>query len=217
MRYVINRRCARAIAALAFLLCGCRSAYYSAWEKLGYEKRDILVSRIKTANDDQETAKKQFETTLQRFQDVTHFQGGDLEAEYNKLNSSYESCEGRAEDVSKRIKSVEQVAGDLFKEWETELGEYSDPKLREASREKLVDTKARYQKLIIAMKQAESRMQPVLKAFHDQVLFLKHNLNAAAIASLQTTTAQIQSDVTQLIKEMDASIAEANSFVAQMK
>jgi hypothetical protein len=159
---------ARSVAVTFVLaLFGCSSAYYSAWEKLGYEKRDILVSRIKTANDDQETAKKQFETTLQRFQDVTHFQGGDLEAEYNKLNSSYESCESRADDVSKRIKSVDQVAGDLFKEWETELGQYSDPKLREASREKLVDTKARYQKLIIVMKQAESRMQPVLKAFHD--------------------------------------------------
>ncbi|HSZ59487.1 MAG TPA: DUF2959 domain-containing protein [Tepidisphaeraceae bacterium] len=199
------------------LIAGCSSTYYSIWEKLGYEKRDILVSRIKSTNDDQEAAKKQFETTLQRFKDVTNFNGGDLEAEYNKLNSSYQSCESRANDVSSRIKSVEKVAADLFDEWQSELGQYSDPKLRQESEQKLTETKARYQKLITVMKQAEARMTPVLNAFHDQVLFLKHNLNAAAIASLQTTSAGIEADVTQLIKEMNASIAEANSFVSQLK
>jgi hypothetical protein len=199
------------------LIAGCSSTYYSIWEKLGYEKRDILVSRIKSTNDDQEAAKKQFETTLQRFKDVTNFNGGDLEAEYNKLNSSYQSCESRANDVSSRIKSVEKVAADLFDEWQSELSQYSDPKLRQESEQKLTETKARYQKLITVMKQAEARMTPVLNAFHDQVLFLKHNLNAAAIASLQTTSAGIEADVTQLIKEMNASIAEANSFVSQLK
>ena len=199
------------------LIAGCSSTYYSIWQKLGYEKRDILVSRIKSANDDQDAAKKQFETTLQKFKDVTHFNGGDLEAEYNKLNSSYESCQSRADDVSSRIKSVEKVAQDLFDEWQTELGQYSDPKLRQESEQKLTETKARYQKLITVMKQAEARMKPVLTAFHDQVLFLKHNLNAAAIASLQTTSAGIEADVTQLIKDMDASIAEDNAFVSQLK
>ena len=202
---------------LALVVVGCQSAYYSAWEKLGYEKRDILVSRIKDANKDQDEAKEQFKTTLQRFQEVTHFNGGNLEAEYNKLNSSYESCESRAKDVSKRIASVEKVAADLFKEWQSELGQYSDPKLRQSSEQKLTDTKARYAKLITVMKQAEKRMDPVLKAFHDQVLYLKHNLNASAIASLKDTSAGIEADVSQLIKEMNESIAEANAFVSQLK
>jgi hypothetical protein len=206
------------LAILCLLLvAGCSSTYYSIWHTLGYEKRDLLVSRIKDTNDDQEAAKKQFETTLQKFKDVTNFKGGDLEAEYNKLNSSYQSCESRAADVSSRIKSVEKVAKDLFDEWQTELGQYSDPKLRAESEQKLNETKARYEKLIGVMKQAEARMKPVLGAFHDQVLFLKHNLNAQAIASLQTTSAGIEADVSQLIKEMNASIAEANAFVSQLK
>jgi hypothetical protein len=214
---MLNFTTRRAIIFSLLLIAGCSSAYYSMWEKLGYEKRDILVSRIKDANQDQEDAKKQFETTLQRFKEVTNFNGGDLEAEYNKLNSSYESCEAQANDVSKRIKSVEKVAADMFEEWQNELGQYSDPKLRQASEQKMNETKARYRKLITVMKQAEARMKPVLTAFHDQVLFLKHNLNAAAIASLQTTSAGIEADVSQLIKEMNASIAEANAFVSQLK
>ena len=78
----------RATVLIPLFIIGCTSAYYAAWEKLGYEKRDILVSRIKSANKDQEEAKKQFQTTLQKFQEVTGFKGGDLEAEYKKLNSS---------------------------------------------------------------------------------------------------------------------------------
>jgi len=60
-------------------------------------------------------------------------------------------------------------------------------------------------------------MQPVLTAFRDQVLFLKHNLNAAAIASLQTTAKGIESDVERLVAEMNASIAEADRFIKGMK
>ena len=196
---------------------GCQSTYYAAWEKLGYAKRDILVSRVKDARDDEQEAKKEFQTTLQKFQEVTHFNGGDLEAEYKKINSQYEACEAQAATVSKRIKSVEKVAADLFKEWESELSQYTDEKLKSASQQKLMETRARYEKLIGVMKGAEQRMQPVLAAFKDQVLFLKHNLNAEAIASLQTTSAGIETDVARLIKDMEASISEANSFISQMK
>jgi DUF2959 family protein len=200
----------------ALVLVGCSTAYYAAWEKLGYEKRDILVSRIKSANKDQEEAKKQFQTTLEKFQEVTGFKGGDLEAEYKKLNGSYEDCVSRADAVSKRIASVEKVANDMFTEWQSELSQYSDQNRRRASEQMLSDTKVKYEKLITVMKQAEKRMQPVLTVFHDQVLFLKHNLNAAAIASLKETSAGIEQDVSKLIADMNASINEANTFISQM-
>jgi len=201
---------------VSLVLVGCSSAYYAAWEKLGYEKRDILVSRVKSASKDQEEAKKQFQTTLQKFQEVTGFKGGDLEAEYKKLNGSYEDCVSRADAVSKRIASVEKVAADMFGEWQSELSQYSDQSRRRASEQMLNDTKVKYEKLIAVMKQAEKRMQPVLTVFHDQVLFLKHNLNAAAIASLKETSAGIEQDVGKLIADMNASINEANSFISQM-
>ena len=89
--------------------------------------------------------------------------------------------------------------------------------LRSKSQQQLNASRERYDELIAAMRRAESQMKPVLKAFGDQVLFLKHNLNAQAIASLQTTTAQIDSDVQALIKDMEASINEANEFISQMK
>jgi hypothetical protein len=201
----------------AVLLTGCKSTYYNTWEKLGWAKRDILVDRVKDARDDQEAAKKQFQTTLERFQEITKVTGGDLEVKYKKLNSDYERSQSRAVDVTKRIQSIEEVASDMFTEWRQEITQYQNQELRSASEKKLGDTQAQYRQLIAAMKRAEAKMQPVLAAFKDQVLFLKHNLNAAAVSSLQATTAGIEADVAGLIREMESSIAEANSFISQMK
>ena len=207
-------------ALLLFLLVpltGCESAYYGAWEKMGWAKRDILVDRVEETRDSQNAAKEQFQTTLERFQSLTNFSGGELESKYKQLNSAYESCKGRAEDVTEKIDAVEDVAKDMFAEWKEELQEYSDASLRSSSQQKLRDTQKRYDELIGLMRKSEQRMQPVLGAFKDQVLYLKHNLNAQAISSLQATAANIETDVAALIKEMDASIAEANEFIKQMK
>ena len=205
------------IFAILLTLSGCRSAYYAAWEKLGYEKRDILVSRVESARDSQQAAKEQIKTTYQQFQELTHFNGGDLEAEYNKINDAYESAKSRADTVSKKINSVDKVANDMFDEWQKELSEYQNEDLRRSSEQKLNESKQKYAQLLAVMRRSEQKMQPVLSAFHDQVLYLKHNLNAQAISSLSTTTAQIQSDIQSLIKDMDASISEANAFIDNLK
>ncbi len=199
------------------LVSGCSTVYYKAWQKLGYEKRDILVSRVETGKQDQKAAEGQFKTTMQKFQELTKFNGGDLEAEYGKLNSSYESCVARADDVSKNIKSIDSVATDMFAEWDTELGQYDNPDLKAKSQEELNQTREKYKQLISLMRKSEASMQPVLRAFHDQVLFMKHNLNAAAINSLQGTAAGIDTDVQKLIADMEASINEADSFLSKVK
>ncbi len=196
---------------------GCNSVYYGAWQELGYQKRDILVDRVQQGKAAQQDAAQQFKTTLQKFEDVTQYNGGDLEAEYDKLNEAYETCLGRANAVTSRINSIDSVAQDMFAEWTKELDEYSNPDLRAKSQQQLDQTKERYAQLIALMRKSEASMQPVLSAFHDQVLFLKHNLNAQAIASLGTTAQGIDSDVQKLIGDMQQSIDEASNFISNMK
>ena len=67
------------------------------------------------------------------------------------------------------------------------------------------------------MKRAADRMDPVLATFRDQVLFLKHNLNARALASLSTTQREIEADVTRLVADMEASIKDAETFIQTMR
>ena len=122
----------------------------------------------------------------------------------------------RADDVRDRITSIEQVAADLFAEWQEEIGLYQSAAIRRESERSLRDTKTRYQRLIEAMKRAESKMPPVLNAFRDQVLFMKHSLNARAIAALEGTVGEIENDVATLIRDIDASIREAERFLREL-
>lgn len=185
-------------------------------ETFGYHKRDLLVERVQEGRADQAKAQQQFQTTYEAFQQLTGQPGGELEATYSRLNREYERCKGAAEAVTKRIASIEKVARDMFAEWQKENEQYQSADLRGKSERLLDQTRQRYDSLIAAMKRAEGKMSPVLGAFGDQVLFLKHNLNAQAIASLQETVAEIGSDVESLIAEMQRSIAEADAFIASM-
>jgi hypothetical protein len=139
-----------------------------------------------------------------------------LKSVYRKLNGSFEDAEAKAAKVSERIESVEDVSADLFEEWEEEIQQISSASLRRKSSAQLQTSRQRSAELIKAMKKAESRMQPVLSSFRDHVLFLKHNLNAQAISSLRNELGGIESDVGQLIREMEASIAQAQSFIKDM-
>lgn len=197
-------------------LLSCQSAYYGTMEAFGVHKREILVDRVEEARDEQKEAKEQFQSTLKRFQELTGHQGGDLEALYEKLKSEYEDCESEAQDVRDHVDAVEDVSEAMFEEWKGELAEYSDPDLREQSEAKLQETKARCRELVGVMRKAEKAMQPVLSAFKDRVLFLKHNLNAQAIASLQGHAAKLEGDIGKLVEQMEAAIREADAFIGSL-
>lgn len=204
------------LVVLSVFMAGCQSMYYGTMEKMGVHKRDILVSRVKSARDSQEVAKKQFANAMEQFKSVVAIKDGELESQYNRLNGALQKSTAQAAEVRDRIAAVEDVSEALFREWKTELAQYSDPNLRRASEQKLKQTQAKYGQLIVAMKKAEARIEPVLTPLRDQVLFLKHNLNAEAISSLGGELQTVQVNVDRLIREMESSIAEADKFIRDM-
>jgi NADH dehydrogenase/NADH:ubiquinone oxidoreductase subunit G len=205
------------VFSAAALCAGCSGLYYKTWETLGYHKRDILVENVEEARDSQEEAKEQFQSALEKFTALVKVEAGELKATYDKLNAEYEKSKSRAASVSSHVADVEEVANDLFTEWQEELEEYGDAGLRRQSEEQLKATKSKYEELIGSMKRAEDKMGPVLKAFGDRVLFLKHNLNAQAIASLKNELTTVETNVAALIKDMETAVAEANQFIGAMK
>lgn len=204
------------LVPVLLLTAGCQTMYYGTMEKFGIEKRDILVKRVDKAREAQQDAKEQFASALDEFIAVTGYEGGDLEAQYKTLKDEYDESVERAEEVKSRIDDVKDVADSLFAEWNEELGKYTDPNLKRASAQQLKSTQASYKKLITAMDAAEKKIHPVLNAFQDRVLFLKHNLNASAIASLRNQKMSIEKDISALIRDMNTSISEANKFIDSM-
>ena len=197
-------------------LTACRNVMYSAYEKVGVYKRDLLKKRVVAARDEQKGAQQEFKDALTRLKEMTGFEGGELEKSYRRLQSDYDDAASRVAAVHTRIRDVETVAGDLFVEWEKENRQIETESLRQASRQQLNDTRQRYDEMLRVLKRAESSMEPVLHKLHDYVLALKHTLNAQAIAALGGESAKIQADIARLIEEMSASIARADEFIRQM-
>lgn len=196
---------------------GCQTTYYAVWEKLGKEKRHLLKDEVKNARKEQEKASEEFKEVLARVKEIYGFDGGELEKIYGKLQEDYETCENRSENVRERIQSVEEIAEDLFREWDTEIKEISNEKFKANSRESLKNTKARYIRLHEAMTKAAKGMNPVLGNLRDYVLYLKHNLNAQAVGALKQEMGEIEIEVESLIRDINESVKEAEDFLRNFK
>jgi len=198
---------------LVITLSGCSSAYYSAMEKVGIHKRDIMVDRVVDAKESQQEAQAQFKSALEEMTALINFDGGDLEEQYNVIQGQYEDSKEAADHVSSRINKIEDVADALFDEWQDEIEQISSSNLKKQSSSKLRETQRRYESLVRSMRKAESKMGPVLSALKDNSLFLKHNLNAKAIGALQGEMVSIKNDVSALIKDMNSAIEQSQQFI----
>lgn len=205
------------VLPLLLLIVGCQSAYYSAMEKVGVHKRDILVDRVEEAQQSQQAAQQQFKSALEQFSSLISFDGGDLQRMYEVTDSEYQECSKAAEEVSARIDSIVAVADALFDEWQDELDQYSNARLKQDSAQKLAETKRQYSSLLKTMRRAEQSMQPVLSSLKDNALYLKHNLNAKAIGALKGEFNSVQKDINRLIADMNNAIAQSEQFVATLK
>ncbi len=212
-RYV---RWVAALVLAASAGIGCRSAYYTAWEQLGREKRDLLRNDVEKVAVDQKRAAESFATALDRLRALGAVDAPELEHQYDSLKADLERAQDRAATVRARIRSIESIASDLFEEWEREIGTMKSEDLRSKSRDKLAATRGRYGALHRALAQAEGSMDPVLDRLRDQVLFLKHNLNAKAVTGLDVQVGEIEADVQDLIEQMQASIAQADVFLGAL-
>ncbi|MGD8368906.1 MAG: DUF2959 domain-containing protein [Desulfobacterales bacterium] len=213
----VNVSAALIAVFLSLSVGACSKVYYDTMEKVGIHKRDILVDRVESARDAQSEAQEQFTSALDQFSRVVHVKQSDLKKAYEALNAEYEDSEKAAGRVSERIDKVEAVAEALFEEWEDELKLYKSAQLRESSRKKLVETKKRYQEMLASMHRAEKSMAPVLRSFRDNVLYLKHNLNAQAIGSLRSEFSALKGEIDGLIDDMTEAIQTSNRFIAEMQ
>lgn len=201
------------LLVLVLAVAGCQSMYYATMEKFGVEKRDLLKSAVEDARDSQDEAATQFKDALTRLREMYAVNGGALESNYDKLKGEYESSEKSAEAVRKRIKEMDQIANDLFAEWEKEIAQFTNETYASNSRRQLNETRTKYQQLATSLKSAEASMTPVLGQLKEQVLYLKHNLNAAAIGALRGEAANIQTEITRLLDQMNSSIRQADEFI----
>jgi hypothetical protein len=191
----------------------CSSAYYAAWEKFGYEKRDLLRSAITRARHDQVETTRQFKDALEALQAAYGTKPSELQKFYTRLKGEYEGSENQAKTLKGRVTNLKKIAGDLFREWKNEADSMSNISLRTRSLEQREQTMDRFEDLKSALEKSEQQMDPVLAQMKEYVLFLKHNLNAQSIGSLREETRDIQLGMDRLTNSMSLSINEMDSFL----
>ncbi len=196
---------------------GCQSAYYSAMEKVGTHKREILIDRIEQTTDSQNDAKEEFISALAQLSTLINFDGKELQEQFELSKEHYDASKEAADEISQKIDDIEHVAEALFDEWRGEIEQYSNQSLKSQSRLRLNQTNRRYQKVINSMHISEERMAPVLAALKDNMLYLKHNLNARAIGALKSEYRSIKTNVDQLILDMNISIENSQSFIKTLE
>lgn len=202
---------------MLLLSSGCQTTYYAAMEKLGKDKRDLLRSSLEEAKEEQEDASTQFRDALFELKELYGFSGGDLEERYESFKANYEQSKDKAERFKNRADTVDRIGSDLFREWESELLEISNQRLRNSSEDKLAVSKRKHRQIVGALRSAEKNMDEVLVKMNDYVLFLKHNLNAQAIGSLKDEAIRLESDIVSLISDINRSVLEIQTYLNDLE
>ena len=205
------------LTLLIFAFTSCTTIYYEAWEKLGKQKRDLLKDNIKNAQDDQQDVSKELKDALTHLKEAYGLKETKLERTYNKIKDNYDTAEKNDQNLKKRIEKVQEIAADLFSEWQKEIGQMHEESYRKDSQQKLEKTKDRYKIMYASLHKSEKSVHPILDQLHDQVLYLKHNLNAQALGSLKNEMGQIEQNIEKLLHDMKKSIEESNNFIKDFK
>ena len=205
------------LAVLSLSACGtAQKVQYSAMEKVGIHKRDILVDRIEKTSEAQEQTKQEFKSAYEELTSLVKTDDRGLEAKYKKLAKAVETSESSANQLEERIASVDKVAKDLFAEWAQELDQYQSKKLRATSEQNMRATEQKYTAIYQQMQASYARVEPVLEVLQDNTLYLKHNLNARAISGISNEVLSVEGKVAALIKQMEVSISESKEFINAM-
>ena len=198
-------------------LTGCASVQYSALEKVGIHKRDILVDRVEDARDAQTDTREQLVTAYEELSALVGHEGGELEKKYERLSEEVDRSRDATQDLDEHLSDIDRVSEDLFDEWESELDLYSSSTLRADQERKLGLARRQFMTMRDRMQTARNRIDPVMAVLTDNVLFLKHSLNAQALAALRGQTAVLEGQVDALIRDMQIAIEEADAFISRMR
>ena len=217
MRVTLQKIQTGVITVLLTLAAGCSSVQYSALEKVGIHKRDILVDNVEDARDSQAETREQLVTAYEELSTLIGFDGGDLEAQYKRLSSEVERSQDSIDELDEHLDDIDRVSQDLFEEWEAELEQYNSPALRADQAQKLKLSRKQFASMRDRMQTARERVDPVMAVLNDNVLYLKHSLNAQALDALRGQASLLEGQVEALIRDMQVAIDEADAFIAKMR
>jgi DUF2959 family protein len=136
---------------------------------------------------------------------------------YKDLQKEMESTEKRRAEIATRAGAMRGEADTLFKSWETSAASIESESLRKRSEDRLKQTKATYAEIGAVGQKAGELYQPVMKTLADQVKYLGHDLNPAAVATLKPDAEKLNKRVQELGKAIDETVTTANTKITAIR
>ncbi len=200
------------VTSLFLFTTSCEPRSYRIWEFLGWEKREILSSEVENVGENQKEIKEDFQSIYERIKTEYDYERDEIDDLYDQLKSDYEKAKNKADRIKASSKKIRQIAKALFAEWEEEAMAISNKNYRKDSLVKLRQAQARFKHLSASLHRSESQLDRVLVQLNDQVLYLKHNLNAKSLALFESEIKLVKNEIDELIKAIEKTIQYSQTF-----
>ncbi|MCK6460067.1 MAG: DUF2959 domain-containing protein [Planctomycetes bacterium] len=212
----MKRHIPRAVAA-ALVLAGlpaCSMVNDLIKGKTGPADVDDLVAAVENVHKELDASKGAMLAAVQELQTVTapDFSGDAVKA-YEKLVDTVENSEDQADELRNRIEKMQAEAVPVFDQWTKDLEAYSNPEMRQRSQARLSAARERYDAVVAAVEPVLVEYEAINQSFRDHVLFLKHDMNPAALATIQDDVRRIAKDAASLDGRFNSGRAAAMAYV----
>lgn len=147
---------------------------------------DDLSDRIEEVHVASEVAKERMTAAVETLRSIVSpdFRGDGLSA-HAELTRAIEQSEEQAEVFRERVADMKDTAKELFDRWASDLEGFTNAEMRQHSQRRLEETRTRYQAIVAAVDPAQWSYDAVNRSLGDHALFLGHDFNRAAVASLR--------------------------------
>ena len=206
----------RAIVAVLVLasLPGCSYVNNLIKGKSGPADVDDLVASVEKVNKELDRSKASMLSAVQGLQAITapDFQGDAAKA-HKDLVKIVETSEDQAEELRDSIEEMQAAAIPVFDQWTKDLEAYSNPEMRQRSQARLAAARERYDAVVAAVEPLLVEYESINQSLRDHVLFLKHDMNPAALTTIQDDVRSVAKDAASLDGRFNSGRAAAMAYI----
>jgi hypothetical protein len=146
---------------------------------------DELLERIERVHVDAEVAKGEVHELLDAFYALNDDEAAaDPLAAHGRCRFTSERSKSKAEALRESVTEMQRAAGPFFERWRDQLAEFVSAELRERSRERMDETRARYDAIVDAVLPALDGYEELNQRALDLTVYLAQDFNPDALSSI---------------------------------
>lgn len=175
---------------------------------------DDLVEAVEKVEGELDASKASMLAAVQALQKVTapDFEGDAVKA-HDELVDVIESSEDQANDLRKSIEKMQAAAEPVFDQWTKDLEAFSNPEMRQRSQVRLAASRERYDAVVAAVEPVLVEYEAINETLRDHILFLSHDLNPEAMATIQEDVKKVAKEASDLDGVFNSGRAAARAYV----